>query len=219
MPAPRKGSLITIFVPKPHSSHVFGPRTILGLSGSDLISLQFGHFLYFLPEIWVSQNKLAIKLYGDSCFASTYMLFVCFVFCCIDPVLHKTLGSQSYCLTSNSIQAGRPFLFTNVLISFLSITFSSDYQFLPLYHQIYAVNQIFTSLVFSNILPPAARCNATQAGSHLLRYPLQQHKPNVCPIKSISNPNRDGMLNLDQSFMRHHKSIKEDQTGLDRSAC
>ena len=61
-------NLITIFVPKPHSSHVFGPHTILGLSGSDLISLQFGHFLYLFPEIWASQNQFAIKLYGDSCF-------------------------------------------------------------------------------------------------------------------------------------------------------
>ena len=81
MPAPRKGSLITIFVPKPHSSHVFGPHTILGLSGSDLISLQFGHFLYFLPEIWASQNQFAIKLYGAPVLASICCLFV--VFCCI----------------------------------------------------------------------------------------------------------------------------------------
>ena len=139
MPAPRKGSLITIFVPKPHSSHVFGPHTILGLSGSDLISLQFGHFLYFLPEIWASQNQFAIKLYGDSCFGK-YMLFPVFTMFCI-----KHWAGQSHCLTSNSIETGRHLLFTYVLIVFfvhhifirllVSTTLSSDLCSPPHFHQ------------------------------------------------------------------------------------
>ena len=179
MPAPRKGSLITIFVPKPHSSHVFGPHTILGLSGSDLISLQFGHFLYFLAENWASQKQLAILEFWRLC-------AVCSCWKYIDKILLNIWEATGSYLTSTQFRpAGTCFDIHWCSDCFYFLPVLSDWYFPPYHHQIYALRQIFTSFVFSNILPPAARCSATQAGSHLLRYPLQHHKPNVCPIKSI----------------------------------
>ena len=202
MPAPRKGSLITIFVPKPHSSHVFGPHTILGLSGSDLISLQFGHFLYFFQRSGLLKTNLQSNYMGTPVLASIYAV------CCIYPVLHKTLGRLEPLFVQQSIEAGRHLLFTNVLNVFLSITFSSDCQFLPLlYHQYH--HQFSPVLCFSTYFHQLLDAVQLKLASHLLRYPLQQHKPNVCPIKSISNPNRDQKMNLDQFFMRHYESIKK----------
>ena len=113
-------NLITIFVPKPHSSHVFGPHTILGLSGSDLISLQFGHFLYFFQRSGLLKTNLQSNYMGTPVLASIYAV------CCIYPVLHKTLGRLEPLFVQQSIEAGRHLLFTNVLNVFLSITFSSD---------------------------------------------------------------------------------------------
>ena len=81
--------------------------------------------------------------------------------------------------------------FHQIIIRFmLSATFSLVSNFPTYFHQLLDAMQL-------------------RLASHLLRYPLQQHKPNVCPIKSISNPNRDRMMNLDQYFMRHYEGIKD----------